>query len=118
MRTRRCLFRFYDESSATLRSDQSQLLIRRALVLKLRVLVPALFVPTAVSGIAIAVLDGTSAGFGFRFVGMLAVLIWIATRVLGDHLHRLMFGERPYGSVEHENARPADRFRPGCAIPV
>jgi hypothetical protein len=69
-------------AAAEVLSDQSQLLFRRALVLKLRVLVPALFVPTAVSGIAIAVLDSTSAGFWFHFVGMLAVVIWIATRVI------------------------------------
>jgi len=43
-------------------SDSSQIQLRQALLLKLRVLVPAFFVPTAVSGVAIAVLDG-SGGF-------------------------------------------------------
>jgi len=38
--------------------DSSQIQFRQALVLKLRVLVPAFFVPTAVSGVAIVALDG------------------------------------------------------------
>jgi hypothetical protein len=64
-------------------SDQSQLQLRRALVLRLRVLVPAFFVPTAVSGIALAVLDGAAPGLWFRCAGILAVLVWIVGRVFG-----------------------------------
>jgi hypothetical protein len=64
-------------------SDQSQLQLRQALVLRLRVLVPMFFVPTAVSGIAIAVLDGTAPGSWFRCVGVFAVLVWMVIRVIG-----------------------------------
>ena len=39
-------------------SDSSQIQLRQALLLKLGVLVLAFFVPTAVSGVAIVVLDG------------------------------------------------------------
>ena len=63
--------------------DQSQLKLRQAMVLRLRVLVPAFFVPTAVSGIAATILDGFAPGFWYRCVGVLAVLIWVLIRVIG-----------------------------------
>jgi hypothetical protein len=64
-------------------SDQSQIQLRQALVLRLRILVPAFFVPAAVSGIAVAVLDGTAPGLWFHCAGMLAVLVWVIIRVIG-----------------------------------
>jgi hypothetical protein len=64
-------------------SEPSQLQLRQALVLRLRVLVPAFFVPTALSGIAIAVLDGGAAGLWFRCAGLLALLVWIVIRIIG-----------------------------------
>jgi hypothetical protein len=48
---------------AEILDEQSQLQLRQALVLRLRVLVPAFFVPAAVSGIALTVLDGAAPGF-------------------------------------------------------
>ena len=63
--------------------EPSQIQLRQALVLRLRVLVPAFFVPTAVSGIAVTVLDGGAPGFWFRCAGVLAVLTWILIRVIG-----------------------------------
>ena len=63
--------------------DQSQIRLRQALVLRLRVLVPAFFVPTAVLGIALTVLNGGSPGFWFRCAAVLAVVIWILIRVVG-----------------------------------
>jgi hypothetical protein len=63
--------------------DQAQLQLRQALVLRLRVLVPALFVPTAVLGLALTVLDSAVPGFGFRCAGVAAILIWIGIRVIG-----------------------------------
>jgi len=63
--------------------ERSQIQLRQALILRLRVLVPAFFVPTAVSGIAVTVLAGGASGFWFRCVGVLAVLIWILIRVIG-----------------------------------
>ena len=50
--------------------EQAQLQLRQALVLRLRVLVPAFFVPTALSGIAVTVLDGSAPGFWFRCAGV------------------------------------------------
>lgn len=63
-------------------SEQSQIQLRQALVLRLRVLVPAFFVPATLSGIAVTILDGAS-GFGFRCAGLLAMLIWILIRIVG-----------------------------------
>jgi hypothetical protein len=63
--------------------EQAQLQLRQALVRRLRVLVPAFFVPTAVSAITATVLDGAAPGLWFRGVGVLALLIWIVIRVIG-----------------------------------
>jgi hypothetical protein len=63
--------------------DTAQLKLRQALVLRLRVLVPAFFMPTAVSAIAVTVLDWTALGWWFRSAGMLALLIWIVIRAIG-----------------------------------
>ena len=45
--------------------EQSQLQLRQALVMRLRVLVPAFFVPAAVLGIALTVLGVAHLAFGF-----------------------------------------------------
>ncbi len=63
--------------------EKSQLQLRQALVLRLRVLVPAFFVPMAVSGIAVTILDAFLPGFWFRGTAMLALLIWILIRIVG-----------------------------------
>jgi hypothetical protein len=68
---------------AEILDEQSQLQLRQALVLRLRVLVPAFFVPAAVSGIALTVLDGTAPGFWFRCAGVAAMLTWIVIRIIG-----------------------------------
>ena len=64
-------------------SDRAQLQLRQALVLRLRVLVPAFFLPTALSGIAVAVLEGVAAGLWLRCVALLAMLVWSVIRVIG-----------------------------------
>ncbi len=63
--------------------DHAQLQFRKALVLKLRVLVPAFFAPTAILGITLTALNSSTPGFGYRCVGVVALLIWIAIRVVG-----------------------------------
>lgn len=63
--------------------DHAQLQLRQALVLRLRVLVPAFFVPTAVLGIALTVLGAGTPGFWFRCAAVLAVCTWILIRVVG-----------------------------------
>ena len=68
---------------AEILDEQSQLQLRQALVLRLRVLVPAFFVPAAVLGIALTVLNSAAPGFGFRCAGVVALLTWIVIRVIG-----------------------------------
>ncbi len=63
--------------------DHAQLQLRQALVMRLRVLVPAFFVPTAVLGIALTVVNGGAPGFWFRCVAVLALGVWAAIRVVG-----------------------------------
>lgn len=63
--------------------DQSQIKVRQALILKLRVLVPAIFLPTAVSGVAVLVLSGSEPGLFFRWAGVLALLLFILVTLIG-----------------------------------
>ncbi len=63
--------------------DQSQLKFRQALVLKLRVLVPAFFAPAALLGIALTFLNSSAPGFVFRCAGVAALLVWVLLRVVG-----------------------------------
>ena len=63
--------------------EQAQIQLRQALIMRLRVLVPAFFVPAAVSGIVVTVLDGGASGFWLRCIGLFAVLIWILIRIVG-----------------------------------
>src|SRR5215470_17894341 len=70
-------------SPAEMLDDHAQLQLRQALILKLRVLVPAFFVPTAVLGMALAVLNSAVPGFVFRWVGVVALLIWVMIRIVG-----------------------------------
>jgi len=48
---------------AAVLDEQSHIQMRQALIRSLRVLVPAIFVPTILSGVAITVLDGFDPGF-------------------------------------------------------
>jgi uncharacterized membrane protein len=59
---------------AAVLDEQSQIQVRQALILSLRVLVPAIFGLTILSGVAITVLDGFDPGFAFRLAGLFVVL--------------------------------------------
>jgi hypothetical protein len=68
--------------------DRAQLQLRQALARRLRVLVPAFFLPTTVGAIVITALDWTipswtAPGWWLRVAGLLALLIWILIRVIG-----------------------------------
>ena len=63
--------------------EKPQILLRRGVVLRLRWLVPSFFLPTALSGIALTLLNGTAPGISFRGVALLAVLVWILVRIVG-----------------------------------
>lgn len=63
--------------------DQSQIRVRQALIRRLRVLVPGILLPTVISGVAVLILNGAGLGFGFQCAGMLALLIFILTTIIG-----------------------------------
>lgn len=63
--------------------DRAQLQLRQALVLRLRVLVPAFFVPTTLSGLAVTILAGLTPGVWWRCAAVGALVVWIAIRVVG-----------------------------------
>ncbi|WP_171685123.1 anthrone oxygenase family protein [Paenibacillus planticolens] len=63
--------------------EQSQIRVRQALILKLRVLVPAIILPTVVSAVAVLILNRYDSGFGFQCAGALALLILILTTIFG-----------------------------------
>ena len=63
--------------------DHAQLQLRKALVLKLRVLVPAFFAPAALLGIGLMFLNTTTPGFVLRCVAVVALVIWLVGRELG-----------------------------------
>jgi len=63
--------------------DQAQLQLRQALVLRLRVLIPAFFVPTVLTGIAVTVQGSAAPGWWLRAAGLLALFIWILIRIIG-----------------------------------
>ena len=68
---------------AAILDDQSQIQVRQALILRLRVLVPAIYVLAILLGIAITVLDGIDPGFAFRLAGLLVVLTSFLLTLLG-----------------------------------
>ena len=59
--------------------DRAQLQLRQALVRRLRVLVPAFFLPTFVSAVALVALEAS----WLRVAGLVALLAWILIRVVG-----------------------------------
>jgi len=58
--------------------EHAQLQLRQALVMRLRVLVPAFFAPTAVFGIGLTLVNDGTPGFVFRCAAVLALCIYQA----------------------------------------
>ena len=63
--------------------DRAHILARVALVKRLKVVVPTLMVPTVLVGIAVLATGGVDAGFGFRVVGLLALVAFVLFSFLG-----------------------------------
>jgi len=60
--------------------ERPQTLLRQALIRRLRILVPAIFVPSILLGVAVTVLGGFGPGFGFHVAGVLALLPGLRSR--------------------------------------
>ena len=63
--------------------ERPQIELRQALVYRLRVVVPAVFVPTALTSIAVAAMEGGQAGVAFRALAIVALIAWTLTTFLG-----------------------------------
>jgi hypothetical protein len=63
--------------------QQPQIQLRHALIRKLRAVVPAIFILTALSLLAAMSLDETGAGFRLRCLAALGLLIWVVTTLFG-----------------------------------
>jgi hypothetical protein len=63
--------------------EKAQIQLRQAMILRLRWLVPAFFVPTAITAIVITTLEHNSRGVAFCYAGLVAILVWVLVRVIG-----------------------------------
>ncbi len=63
--------------------DRPHLQARLALVRRMRVVVPAIMVPTVLVAIAVLIVGGTGAGFGLRIAGVVALVAFVLFSFLG-----------------------------------
>jgi uncharacterized membrane protein len=63
--------------------DRAHILARQALVRRLRVVVPAIMVPTVLVGVAVVISGGGAPGFGFRLAGAIALVAFVLFSFLG-----------------------------------
>ncbi len=63
-------------------SDTASIQIRQAAGHRLRILIPALFLPTAITGVTVAVRGADTPSSWLRWAAVFCLAIWIATRVL------------------------------------
>ena len=63
--------------------EKPQIVLRQGLVRRLRWLVPAFFLPTALLGIVIAIGDETRPGLYFRAAALVALVAWAFVRIAG-----------------------------------
>ena len=57
--------------------------MRQGLIRTLRILVPAILLPTLLSAVAVTVVDGADGGLAFRCAAVLALLAWVAVTLRG-----------------------------------
>jgi hypothetical protein len=68
--------------TATL-DEKPQIVLRQGLVRRLRWLVPAFFLPTALLGIVATITDGSMPGMYSRVAGLFAIIVWVFVRIVG-----------------------------------
>jgi hypothetical protein len=74
----------YGFHAPTLALDEKpQIVLRQGVVRKLRWLVPAFFIPAALSGIALTVIASGMPGLYVRLAALIAIVVWILIRVVG-----------------------------------
>ncbi len=75
--------RYGVQPALTRLEDRAGIQARQSLVLRLRVLVPAIMAPTVLVGIAVVVFGGTGPGFAFRLAGLVALIAFLLFSFLG-----------------------------------
>jgi hypothetical protein len=109
-------------STITVLDEQPQVQLRQALIRRLRVLVLAIYEPTLLSAVAVTVLAGAGDGFGFRRLGLLAVLVWTVTTFVGTvPINKATLTWRPEAPPEDWGAvvsrwERLDKVRFGAAV--
>jgi uncharacterized membrane protein len=63
--------------------DEAHIRLRQALILRLRVLVPAIYLVALVPAVPVTVIYGAGDGLAFRAAALLALLAWIAVTLGG-----------------------------------
>ena len=63
-------------------SDEAQIRLRQAMVLRLRVLAPAIFFPALGCTVALAIRDAHAPGFWLRAIAVGALVLWIVIRAV------------------------------------
>jgi uncharacterized membrane protein len=63
--------------------QESHIRTRQGLIRTLRILVPAILLPTLLSAVAVTVVDGADGGLAFRCAAILALLAWVAVTLRG-----------------------------------
>ena len=77
------IVRYGVQPALTALADHPHLLARQSLVRRLRVVVPAIMVPTVLAAIAVLVVAGGGPGFAFRIAGMAALVVFVLASFLG-----------------------------------
>ncbi len=75
--------RYGVQPALTALEDRAHILARQALVRRLRVVVPAIMVPTVLAAIAALIVGGGAPGFWFRLAGTLALVAFVLFSFLG-----------------------------------
>jgi uncharacterized membrane protein len=78
--------------------------MRQGLIRTLRILVPAIFLPTLLSAVAVTVVDGADSGLALRCAATLALLAWGAVTIRGT----VPINE---AAVEWDPAKPPANWR-------
>jgi hypothetical protein len=63
--------------------EKPQIVLRQGVARTLRWIVPAFFIPAMLTGIAITIMDGVAPGLYFRIAALIAIVVWIAVRIIG-----------------------------------
>ncbi len=77
------IVRYGVQPALTALPDLPHLLARKALVARMRIVVPVLMVPTVLLAIAAVAVGGAGAGLGFRVAGLVALVAFVLFSFLG-----------------------------------